>query len=460
MVLAGTASAANELDVSTYLAAVDQPTQITRASLRSDAIAGQAVEREDRIETGEKGRADLALGSDTHIYLASNSGILIRQLHSSGSDDGGLKGIVTVEKGMVRMQSVAGSRPTHLRIEQETLKVDVRDSASFMVNHNAGTDIVCLFDGKIQVRARTDRRELKSPNTCFLYNGDTKASSVRNMESKQVQAVLALTKVNAPVRKPSSPVIAKSNSAVTTSSAKAPAAPSKPAAIRSAAKPAAATTTSKAGGEAKPASVAVTNAGGLLNMMRRPSPDGLAKVTQPAPAARPVAVSPSRPANIPKPVATSKPQPVTASKAQAPTRAPTKPVAVAKPVAVSKPARTTSKPATTASRVPVAAPAKVSKPAARKPSRKYPTPSGKLEQWTINLAAYDRISESEDLIVELRKLGYFPHIEKAENSKGKTIYRLSIQGMGSRIEAEAAANKILSNTSAESYWLRNIYLTR
>jgi hypothetical protein len=287
---------AQAIDNSSYIAAVDVPAQLTRAGVRGDAIAGQEIKKEDRLETGSAGRANIALGSDMHIYLASNSGILVRQLHSSSSDDGGLKGIITVEKGMARVSSRVDSRPVHLRIEQETLKADIKKEASFMVNHNAGTDILCLFSGEVNVKANDDSRVLKSPNTCFLYNGTTGASSVRNIQQKQVQAVIALTKVSSPTRqplfasskpKPSSatathiPVTAyedttkvlpptTSPTEVTATSAKPPttAATSTPAAVA-----APAPTDSKAPVKSDSSTgVDVVAGAGLLEMMRRPTP--------------------------------------------------------------------------------------------------------------------------------------------------------------------------------------------
>ena len=476
--------AATALDVTTYLAAVDQPTQLIRDGITGDALAGQSVAREDRVTTGKGGNANIALGEDANIFLAANSGVLIRQLHSSGKDDGGLKGIVTVEQGMVRMESRAGARPMHLRIEQETLKVDIKDSASFMVNHNQGTDIVCLMSGEIQVQARKDRRKLKAPNTCFLYNGDTKASSVRNMEDKQVKAVLALTKVDSAPSEPRKPVVAEGSSPAPTAKPAAPVpAPVAKAPVAPAPKAPPAATKTPAPTAAKTAApekqqVRTASSGSLLNMMRRPAPEGVPQVTAPASASTTVKPAPKAPTATSQPVtrapvATTRPatQPVakTPVKTAAPTAKPAATTTAPRPIATrptssSKPVgrAPTAQPKTPVAVAPRPA-APVSKPATkpRKPQapKKYPTPSGKLEQWTINLGAYDRTHKAENLVVELRKLGYRPTLNEVE-IKGKQRYRLSIQGMSSRIESEAAAKEILEKTSAETYWLRNIYLTR
>lgn len=455
-----------------------------------------AIEREDRVTTGKGGGADISLGEDTSVYVAENSGILIRQLHSSGANDGGLKGIVTVEKGMVRMESRAGARPMHLRIEQETLKVDIKKSASFMVNHNDGTDIVCLMSGEVQVQARKDRRKLKSPNTCFLYNAETKASSLRNMEDNQVKAVIALTTVKSSASAPRKPVGTASTAspAATTLPAPTPAAVTKapvvkaPAAIAkapvaTAPAPVATAPAAVAPAATAPAPTAPTKTApevannNLISMMRRPAPEGVPEVTAPtrsapAPVSRPTPaptpVTPSSrptPAPVSSPAPTSSPQPArvatTAPAAVAPTRAPVATLAPRQAPIATAPSK---QPTSVATRNP--SPAPITRPKPKPPvatprsiaKKKYATPSGRLEQWTIDLGIYDQSHYAADLLEELRGLGYFPTLTST-TVRGKEVYNLSIQGMPSRVASERAANEIVSKTSASSFWLRNFYLT-
>lgn len=477
---------AQAIDNSSYIAAVDVPAQLTRAGVRGDAIAGQEIKKEDRLETGSAGRANIALGSDMHIYLASNSGILVRQLHSSSSDDGGLKGIITVEKGMARVSSRVDSRPVHLRIEQETLKADIKKEASFMVNHNAGTDILCLFSGEINVRANNDSRVLKSPNTCFLYNGTTGASSVRNIQQKQVQAVLALTKVSSPSRQPlfasreASPssgsishipvaayedttkVLAPtSNKAVTTPSAPQTSAATSEPTPQATPAPTNSKAPIKSGSNA---GVDVVAGAGLLEMMRRPAPGAELGSSHNSPKQTVVANRTDNTQMASSQTETSKAASKPAVAAPAATAVATQET---KPAPVSRPIRTVdtvAKPAHN-SRPAAVAPAKPAQKAPVKRQRaqvkkRYPTPSGKLEQWTINLAAYSQATNATALVVKLRKMGYKPIMRKITKTNGSVFYRLSISGLKTRIAAEAEAKNVLENTHISSYWLENIYLSR
>lgn len=454
------------LDSRAYLAAVDEPSQLSRDSQRSDAQAGQAIKKDDRIISGNGGRVAIALGEDTDVFLASNSGVLIRQLHSGDADNGGLKGILTVEQGMVRINSRANQRPIHFRIEQKTLKADLRGPAKFMVNHNDGTDILCLFEGNLSVQANDDHRELKSPNTCFLYNGETKASSIRNMSAQQVQAVKSLTKVSAAPRQPlqAAPSLASNNGArvapatVKTTTGNDAAKATKRPAVTAARPPAA---TSGAPATASQPLVEVSAAKNLLDMMRRPTPGQ--KLSEPntqvqkrtvvnnrsisssvvsdAEAVR--ETTPANSANASKPPATTMAKPAAVTQAAA-NRAATK----TRPAATS-PRRVAAAPKTyTANRTKTKAVAK----------KRYDTPSGRLEDWTINLAAYKTISDASGLVTELRELGYFP-VLKAFNKNGTDLYRLSLHGLPSRIESEKTAAQIIAKTSASSYWLENRYLS-
>jgi cell division septation protein DedD len=489
---------AQAIDNSSYLAAIDHPAQLTRDGLRSDALAGQEIKKEDRLETGTKGRANIALGSDMQIYLASNSGILVRQLHSSSGDDGGLKGILTVEKGMVRVSSRVNSRPLHLRIEQETLKADIKKPASFMVNHNAGTDIICLFTGEINVKANNDSRVLKTPNTCFLYNGATGASSVRNIENKQIQAVIALTRVSSPTRQPlfASRTVKPETRVVTTTQVTPTqiaaaenttkvlppsAATNAPAAVAASAPETAAVTQTAAAANPTAANnppatttkPTTTHAGGvdteagagLLNMMRRPAPgqelsndDATPKQTVVATSRHQETLSTTQPTPTSKttataPVTSSKPPVVTANEA---TASPSQPAATrSRPTISAAPKQPAAAITATNTSKPTRA-----KPQRRQASKRYPTPSGKLEQWTINLAAYSQPTNATALIVKLRKLGYKPIMRKITTRNKSSLYRLSISGLKSRIAAEAEARKVLAETSISNYWLENIYLSR
>lgn len=163
---------------SVRVVSVQSPAWLERGDELIPLSVGTELRRKDIVRTGARARAVISLGEDSKMHLGSDARMVFHQLHSAGAGKGGLKGLIDVPRGAFLFSHLPASygRDRHIRVRFDATSVDIYgDAVNFAGesgNPKSQTDIICLFEGALEVRldenAELPRETLDKPNYCFI----------------------------------------------------------------------------------------------------------------------------------------------------------------------------------------------------------------------------------------------------------------------------------------------------
>lgn len=200
--VAAASSYSKEISVDRYQG---QPV-VLRNGFELPITVGMKLRRGDRIVTDTNSRLAIDMGPDSMLMMGSDSEIALTALHVSGKNDGGIKAVVELPRGVARFITPSKSvdRPRRIRMVLGEAKFRIGKTVTdAWFKHAEPTNVGCLFDGALEVFVGDEKvADVGDPRFCFLHNIESEELPVRVIDEGQQRSLLAQTDI-----RPSSVVV-------------------------------------------------------------------------------------------------------------------------------------------------------------------------------------------------------------------------------------------------------------
>lgn len=177
--------------------AVQWPVWVEREGLRRPLVPGDTLKAQDKLATGDGGKAMLRLADGSAVKLGANAQFEIKGLRSG--QGGALDAALDVVKGAFRFTTGLFKARLHQRtisVQVATITAGVRGT-DLWGKSDAERDLVCLLEGQISVtHARGGMETMDRPLTFYTAARDQAPGPVTTVDAAQVAQWAAETEVD------------------------------------------------------------------------------------------------------------------------------------------------------------------------------------------------------------------------------------------------------------------------
>ncbi len=195
----GLGSSALAKPLETFVASVQMPAWLERGGVKRPLAAGTSLDSNDIVSTGTGARLLLQLPEGSTVKLGENAVLRLDTLSNADGQSSPFKAALNVVTGAFRFTTGLLSKPRRREVDIQiaTITAGIRGTDIWGKSNNE-KDLVCLLEGKIQVKhPQAQPLEMTEPLTFYVADKGQAPKPVSGVPQDKLKEWAAETEIQA-----------------------------------------------------------------------------------------------------------------------------------------------------------------------------------------------------------------------------------------------------------------------